>query len=536
VPLWPSLGALGLIAARTKEWMVGRRSRGVELTEGLLEHLAAPESAGIDEIQHSRIRLVLLYSLGLFEASMGSGKTEQYAQVLEGDREHRVSAWRVRVLMHLNQGNAEEARKCLRRAELLQLQDGGEQRYLGTSSGLELIAYAQAGDLLGVKSAVEAVAVLAERCEGWQPLLRYGLCYQLWLRGDLEGAIAMLLPAFEIARPGRHPYFSIVAAAHVALLGALGRDDEALSLGESYAETCRCERLTPDDRFVYVELAQVLARKGEHRRALDMIDAVVAEGQRLRMAGLSLGLLYEARARIAICMRDRPLFERSAELCAIEYKKGRNPVLGQKLARLMEEARKNRAAPSEPPPQVKLLLAVTQQHETEHDTINSRILECVDGSDRARCALTMLLQSTESCVGYLYGAWEGRVEVLAALPDVPAEEGLGSWVQECIQAEIDAGAGATLTADADAEADHSEHEVASRYIDQEGRYFQSVLLVAMHQQQLSIAGVLALQIVAAPRSLPKKELLEEIGAVLLEQGDVGGVAMLDAGATVEDRQ
>ena len=78
---------------------------------------------------------------------MGIDAAEQHAQLLETDRELRVNAWRVRVVLHLNQGNADEARKCLRRAELLQLQEGSEQRYLGTTTAFELLAHALAGDL-----------------------------------------------------------------------------------------------------------------------------------------------------------------------------------------------------------------------------------------------------------------------------------------------------------------------------------------------------------------------------------------------------
>src|SRR5690606_30583641 len=132
---------------------------------------------------------------------------------------------------HLNQGNAEEARKCLRRAELLQLQEGSEQRYLGTSAGVELLAHVCTGDLIGVKRAIDGVTELAAHYEAWRPVLLLGQAHYRWLQGDLEGALETLLPAIPLAPPGRHPYFAYVAAAHVGLLAHLGRAEEAAAIG-----------------------------------------------------------------------------------------------------------------------------------------------------------------------------------------------------------------------------------------------------------------------------------------------------------------
>jgi hypothetical protein len=431
--------------------------------------------------------------------------------------------------MHLNQGNVNEARKCARRAELVQLQDGGGQRYLNNSAALELVSYCQAGDLLGVKSALDKVAIMAASCRGWQPVLEYAHACQLWLRDDPRAALALLLPALTHAKPGQHPYFCVMASAHLALLRTLDRDREALAIGREYLEACKREELMPDERFVQLEFAQILARAGEHDEALTLMESVIELGEALGMEGLSLGMLYEARARIAIEMGDRAGFDRYAELCAREYDKGKSPALSQKFARLLEEARQKHGDAGELTAQVERLLDAPL--ESEYDTVYGRILECVDAGDRARCALTMLLQSTDSCAGYLYGVRDNRVEVLAALPDIPAEPELDRWVEEHLQAELDAVITETASQEQEPE---SKQEPPTRYTDQDGRHFEAVSLIGRHREQASIGAILALQVSARPRSLPSRELLGAIANQLLEYGDVQGARVsITADDTVE---
>ena len=524
-PLTLLSGALAIVEQmrlHAKEWLAGRRMRSSTMLVTILQRLSEPDQGGLDEMQYNRARLALIYALGLFEASIGSPRAERHAHIMEGDREMRVSAWRVRTLVHLNQGNLNEARKCSRRAELVQLQDGGDQRFLAGAAGLELISYCQAGDLLGVKNALEKVSVMAARHRGWQPLVHYGQCYLLWLRDDPQAALAELLPALALVAPGLSPYYSMLAALHVSLLRALRRDDEALSVGLGYVEIVEREQLAPDDRFVRIETAQALARAGREREAIAIMDDVIAIAERLGMAGLSLGLIYEARARVAISMSDRDGFDRYAAQCANEYSKGLNPALSQKLGRLMEDARENRASSADGPSPVKLLVA--DQTESEYDSIHSRIGECIDAEDRARCSLSLLLQSTDSCCGYLYGVWGRRVSVLAGLPEQPSDPAMARWVLQRVQAELDCGATETVSVDNPPIGD-STQEPLSRFTDGDGRLFQVILLIAQHEREAIVAAALAVQISAGPRSMPSGELLAGIAGQLLEHCDVDGAAL-----------
>src|SRR5262249_3258839 len=152
--------------------------------------------AGLDEAQHARTRLGVQYAVAALEAAQGIA-VEPSLETLESNRGFRVSAWRVRMLMHLAQGDTEEARKCRRPAELLQLQEGSEERYAaGTLSG-EVIGHAVAGDLLGLKSKLEVIDSLAARHPAWRPIALYAHARYRQLQGNLDTALEKIGSAME---------------------------------------------------------------------------------------------------------------------------------------------------------------------------------------------------------------------------------------------------------------------------------------------------------------------------------------------------
>jgi hypothetical protein len=188
----------------------------------------------------------------------------------------------------------------------------------------------------------------------------------------------------------------------------------------------------------------------------------------------------------------------------------------------MEQARRNHASGDEGSEPVRLLLP--DETETEYDSIHSRIGECIDAEDRARCALTILLQSTDSCSGYLFGVSESRVKPLAGLPELPSDPAIARWVLQRVQAELDYGATATASVDNDPIAD-STQEPLSRYTDSEGRCYQAIALIANQGHAATIAAVLTVEVASGPRSMPTGELLAAIAQQLLEHCDVTGAAL-----------
>ena len=536
-PLSPAISVVSQLVVAGKDWITGHAA-SIDGYLAVLARVSEPDRAGLDEVQHARTRMGVLYCLGLFEASSGIPSCEERARLLEADRELRVNAWRVRFTLGLSQGNSAEARRCQRRGELLQLQEGTSERYLGSGAGFVFEAHSAAGDLVGVEESLRELQALASEHPGWVPIWIYAKARLRELEGDLEGSLRELLAALELAPAGRHVFFIRIAAAQVRVLTELGRREEALRLGEHYGELCRSQKLGRQDTALWNSIALAHARSGAHAAAAAIVDEGIATAEQHGRTGLALASLFETRARIAIWAGDRPGFERAAERCAQEYARGQNPALSLKFAALMAEAQQHALRPLSIAPEAEQLAAIVSQQDSEYATVQSRIAECVSPSDRARCALTILLQSLDSFAGYLFGIDHGALRVLASLPEGERDLGLDRWAEASLAAELDA-ASSTATATAtevdgelmpddggsttERENDsESEAGVAEHYIDHEGRCFEPLLLVSGMAVPQRAAALLLVQYPAGPRILSNRAMLGDIADLLLENGDVTG--------------
>jgi hypothetical protein len=454
-------------------------------------------------------------------ASIGSADATRHADALESDRMLRVSAWRVRQLLHLSRGEIDESQRCARRADLLHVQVGGEQHAVGATFSGELTSYATAGDLLGLKAALERGSASTQRYAGWQPILIYAQSRMLQLEGDSAGALELLLPALVLARPGRHWGFPPLAGLHISLLCDLGRIDDAVAVGRGYVEQSERFRLQSPDQPIKIAYALALARAGRTDEAVSVIDAGLALIERPGRTGIALGVAYEARARIALAQNDMPAFERFVARCADEYRRGNNPVLHGRYTRLLEDARPVLEGESVPLPELGSVTVMGT--DTEYATIHSRMRECADPGDRARCALTILLQHVESFGGHLYGASEGGLQLLASLPDLGPEAGLDRWLQRWAAKELGTAGPPDMHERVSLPPPRNQH-----YVDREGRVFVPLPLFGAGERGAErIAAVL---VVHQEHELPSfdRDLLSRMAAELLEHGDVSGVTLEQA--------
>jgi hypothetical protein len=154
-----------------------------------------------------------------------------------------------------------------------------------------------------------------------------------------------------------------------------------------------------------------------------------------------------------------------------------------------------------------------------YDSVHSRMLECLDEADRGRCALTLLLQSTECSAGSLYGVSQrGALRLLATLPEQTPDEGLRRWLEAYLEADQRAD---DVTASVDDDGDTVEHHDQNAYTDGEGRRFEVIALVAERGGAPGIVGLLTLQIEAGLRMRPPPQLCHEIALSMVEHGDLG---------------
>jgi hypothetical protein len=169
-------------------------------------------------------------------------------------------------------------------------------------------------------------------------------------------------------------------------------------------------------------------------------------------------------------------------------------------------------------------LASLSETETEHTAIRNRILECTDRADRARCALSMLLQSRDGFAGYLYGLGSAGSELLCALPEgTPAPE-VAKWLDARVKVEL-----ARDAVTADSEAPDSQDATAPYYLELPGARYEAIFLFGMADQQLKLAAALVVQVQDTRRKPADRELHHELASQLLELRDVEGIEV-DAGS------
>jgi hypothetical protein len=287
-----------------------------------------------------------------------------------------------------------------------------------------------------------------------------------------------------------------------------------------------CERedlMTSQGLQLGLAYAYALALRGDHAEAVRLADGAIASMHAEGASAVLFGVAFETRARIALASGDDAGYQRFAELCGREFGQVKNPVLNARLARLLDDARTSPSVAPRTPHAGPALTSASA--DSEYHTIYSRLHECYDRADRARCALTMLLQQLESFEGYLYGADPAGVTLLASLPDGPPEAELESWVARWSAAEI-----ASLTAEVDTGDgdDVSSPSIPDRYIDQDGRRFAPIVLYARSELQCRLAAVLAMHMDQPGQPLPDRELGTRIANQLLEHRDVEGVVLEEA--------
>lgn len=295
-----------------------------------------PVDPRLDPKLVSLTRLAHLHMLALFAATSGHPKLGSMVDQLERTPGFRSNAWRVRMVYELMQGHLEAASECQRRAELLHVQDSGRTLFAGSTVRIELLAHMYAENLLGIKRVIDRIEPLATAYPGWRPTLAIARCHYRRLQGDARGGLAVLEPALTL-KPGQHIDWWLVAYSHVRVLCDLDRCAEACAAGERYVQTWTDAQLSNVDYGLQQVTAEALTRVGRHADARRMIDRYLDSQHQVGARGLRLGIAYETAARVAEAAGDTVASQRYAELCALEYKGGRDLLLKAKLERLAKE-------------------------------------------------------------------------------------------------------------------------------------------------------------------------------------------------------
>jgi len=513
-PLSPALGVVQDLVDGMLHMLAGRHDRTHAIYRGLLERIEQPDKAGLDPALHSTARLGLLYLQGIFAAGMGLPDAPRWVTELVEKPGHRVNAYRVRMTTALMQGDLETAASCSRQADLLALQDGGHVPFPGSWERMVLSAHVHFDDVVGVKRAIERLTHTAAAHPGRRPTLMLARGHYLRLQGDPAGALAALLPTLSEVRVAQHPDWPWLAALHVQLLNALGRHAEAAERGAEYFASCLEHGIEPGHRYVAQHLIGALLELGRAQDALPLAERALREVEATGAQGCMLGLQYEARARVALALGDRPGFADYAERCGREYQRGRNRALRSRFEALMERGRADGLAPQLPSlrPGVSRS-AVPSSRDTSAppstQTVHERLAGCIGSAERNAMLAKLVLEATGGDAVLLFALYDGGLRSIAASPEQKPTPALIAVLDRHVRAELARDDTPTVVL---AAGDRALERVGSGS-------FEPILLQARRDEQLLVAGLAAVRYGTASFELPNRALLDAVVAALLDDDE-----------------
>jgi tetratricopeptide (TPR) repeat protein len=273
----------------------------------------------------------IAYAIGLMEAQLGIASAAEWAERLDQDPFQHISALDLRRIVRLEQGDAAGADRLRRRAEVLALQRSAPQMFKMLLN-VELAAYANNRDLMGVSYVIEQMKPLAARFPAWRANLLVAEGSFHVVRGDLEAARGKFEQCIEqtgFDSHGNSPQLAMWISAQAGLaecLLGLELYEEARSQASAALAICDAREIVAAAFDLVRTLALAEARLGDVRAA-ERLDNLSAAQNELGTTGLRLGLSYEARARIAVWRSDAEAFEWFAALTAREYRHGAHTAL-----------------------------------------------------------------------------------------------------------------------------------------------------------------------------------------------------------------
>jgi hypothetical protein len=263
-------------------------------------------------------------------------------------------------------------------------------------------------------------------------------------------------------------------------------------------------------------LAVAEAKQGNNADAVVIADSAIEAFKGFSKTGLSLGLAYETRARVALLMNDRETFLSYAILCAEQYKVGHNPALTAKYEKLMQEARQAKVGIPGELAEAAGLSALSG--DTVLRLITNLFDECKGPQARAERALELLVKQSNCLGGYLYTIQNDGPSLSAQLGDSAPFAGLDALVQECLSAEIE-GTNDMTMASAASEIVSSVTE-RTDWSGQQGENYHPVVIGHRTPKGFAVAGLAVLLVDPSKTYIFPGKIVAAISKSLVDAGDI----------------
>ncbi len=513
-PLSASLIVMETIVQGLREIREDRTYAGMASLKRAIDALRAPDRAGFEPAVADATLAHMVNGLGMMEAGIGRLSALEHAELVEAFPEHRVNAWRIRHMLHLYRPDAARAEECRREIERLQLQEGPRQFGEGSTLEGELLAYANADDLLGMLRIKPQIEERAKRFPGWLPWLHVVEAECERMRHRFERAIELHARALELTAPGEHMAWGHCSGLQLAAMIEAGHYEEVRTLGRQRLELALAKELGSMN-LIRGAVAVAEAALGHHDTARAMAIEAIADSPRLDVHGLYSGHAYERAARVAIECGDAASFEQYYQRCFLDYGAGAYPALTARLEKLRTVARRRQLAGTG-----RATLgrnAVTPHH------VREQLAAATTSLERAQRALELLLEATDANGGHLFGVRDGRLELLVSHSIAPASPQLMAALSCYLREQCTEQATVAL------EDIRGQRPTSSALeaLHADGRRFEPILLSGGAPDPMIAAGIAVLTFPeGSARKIPL-EIAAAISASLIASHDVTGISLAD---------
>jgi hypothetical protein len=512
-PLYPALAVIDELVATVRHVMAGRVEIAFAGYRRILDQVDGVAGAALDPSLRRYIQLAIWFTLGLDAAERGQPEALTWADKLERELVFEFAAWRVRMCWHRVRGDAGEAERCRRKAELLRIQHRPHQHLGGTLLWYDLMYCLASENLMSLKRLTPEVESLAQRFDGWKPVLAIAQAETLRLRGDLRAALARFEQAHALADEHSALVTPMARSGRLGALLGLGRLEEARTLAHRWLAELEAAGAAESSGGIVSWLALTEAALGNRGVAISLADMMVRGTEAAQVTGVHAGLAHETRARVAIMLGEAADFERARSRCAAELKRGSDPAMSARYERLLRDAHSHGVG-SDAEPQASHSFGDSHAPEAvdaESIQLRAALATCRGLEERARCLLEALACDCEASSGLLYVAANGAMSLRASYGTAAANAGLDSQIEALCGRGLERQPGQITSPSLEATAEAAPHGPESPY--------RSFLLTDERSGETLLVGIALLEPGFDRTAGPSKRLLRLATETLLELGD-----------------
>jgi tetratricopeptide (TPR) repeat protein len=517
VPLLPLSPALGVVQKNVEgslHNLAGRNPQARKLWLEVIDRIDQEDHAGLDESLYAYSRLAIIYVVGVIDVLDGLNSSTQWIDQLEKNPLFEVNAWRLRMLLALNQGDAQQAELCKKRVELLQIQNCPPQMFEAFMTWDVFLGYAAFEDLVQVKLAITEFEAIARRHPGWNLCVHCARGVYHQIRGDLSNALREFESALALTPPARYQAWGPIVGGYATALLNLGRASEARQIAEEALKIAEQEELGIFfKRYIQQPFALAEATLKHDESAVKHADAVIAALDAGGATGVVLGSAYETRARVAVLTMDHVAFDTYATLCANRYLAGGNPALTAKYEKLKHDARRAGIGVASDVTRVANEKELRQQ---VAESLATALGECQGPQQRARKALELLLKESGAEGGLLYTLQKSGPVLAAQAGQRRPPARIDAFVVDYLSAELEDVCEVTVT-----EVDIADQPLEERcWRGPDGHRFIPCILAHQSDTSYTITGVLVLCEDVRKKLKMPYGLIQALSWSLRDAGDV----------------